>query len=375
MFIMIMVSSCADDANEIEIREDGKIHVNVGAEMENTVEMTTRTASGYDDFSGDDYNGWTMGVIAHTTVTSNGSDTDIIDNGSATYSYSGSTGSWASALWLGPADYNFYSYMPSSLNAKLDDTNRKHMVISDLAPFGTTDVLACVGSAPAKTTIADGNYKVTISTDSEFDNKVIFRMNHLLAKLKLNFQLPEGKYDDLRKIEITNVTLGSDIENSKNYTATCDYSGAMTCSFTPAAAYSNETASVSFAYNGTNGTSLSDNKQKVLTLPAENNAAVLYDFDASNGEIFVIPDVINKNNKHLKLTITYNIFTKDSTTDEYVETRHQVTATNSSLVVYKKDGVATDIEAAKVYTLTVKVIPTYLYVLADVDQSNSIVLK
>ena len=366
LLMIFMVSSCGNDPDEIEIREDGKIHVNVGVEMENTIEMTTRAQDGYSSFGGADYNGWSMGIIAYTK---NG-DKDIKDQGSATYSYSGSEGSWASDLWLGPATYSLYAYSPSDLTADIDVTDgKKNLVLSDIAPFGTKDILASIATAKSGETLEDGKHNAVISPGS---NTVRFRMNHLLSKLKIQFQLPAGKYDDLRKIEITKVTLGSDIEKSKNYNIICDYSGAMAYTFEAAAANASEKASVDFVYAGSGESILGG---KALTLSATSPGPSLYDFDNSKGEIYVIPDVINNNNMHLKMTITYNVFTKDSDTDKYVETRHQVTATNNSIVVYKNNGAVGTIEASKYYTLTVKIVPSYLYVLADDDQSSSIVLQ
>lgn len=367
MAAILMATSCSNDADEVEIREDGKVHVNVGVEMENTVEVTTRATAGYEDFTGEIYNGWVMGVLANT----NG----VTDMGTATYSWSGSEGTWASDLWLGPSAYSFYAYIPYDKDASVgleDASSQPKLVFKGRSPFVTKDLLVSVGANNKDQSVSTGSYTATVSQTGT--NQVNFRMNHILAKLVLKFQLPTDNqyYDNLRKIEITSVTLGSDVDNSRSYDITCDYSSTMTCSYAPAAANANEKASLTLAYDG-KGTSILGGK--ALTLSSTTPGPLLYDFDGSNGEFFVIPDVVNKNDKHLKLTITYNIFTKDSTTGDYVETRHQVTATNSSLVVCRDNGTEKNIEAAKSYVLTVKVVPRYLYMLADIDQSNSIVLN
>lgn len=371
LFAILMVSSCSDNITEIEVR-DGKYRVNVGVESDVTVEVATRVSAGYEEFGGEQYNGWVMGVVAN----SNG----VTDKGTATYTYSNSAGKWSSDLWLGPADYDFYSYIPyendaASVDLVTTGTNPQ-LIFKSQPAFSKKDLLVSVGASNKGQTVNSGSYSAAVSQTG--DNQVDFRMNHLLAKLKLQFQLPDGKYDGLRKIEITSVTLGSDVDKSRNYNITCNYiAGGTTIGYAPAAANANEKASLALAYKGT-GTSILGGDAKALTLSASTPGPLVYEYEEGNGGIvYVVPDVVNQNGKKIKMTITYNVFTKDSTTDEYVETRHQVTATNSSLVVCKSGtpAVATNIEAAKVYTLTVRVIPSYLYMLADVDQSNSIVLQ
>lgn len=353
--MIFMVSGCSNDPDEIEIREDGKVRVNVGVEANNIVEVVTRASSDYSALTAN-YDGWTMGIYAVGNNTT--------EQGSATYSYSGSTGSWTSNLWVKPNyTYDFYAYMPQSSEATVS-LNQNKLVFLRQSPFAETDLLV-------SNQIVTKEILPSSTSSTNEANTISLKMNHLLSKLKIQFQLPDGKYDDLRKIEITKVTLGSDIEKSKNYNIICDYSGAMACTFEAAAANASEKASVDFVYAGSGESILGG---KALTLSATSPGPTLYDFN-STGDIYIIPDVINNNNMHLKMTITYNVFTKDSDTENYVETRHQVSATNSNLVVYKNNGAVGTIEASKVYTLTVKIVPSYLYVLADDDQSSSIVLQ
>lgn len=367
LFAILMVSSCNDDTDELEVREDGKVHVGVGVNMANTVEVTTRAAEGYQDFGGSIYNGWTMGVYAIGT--------SVIEQGSATYTWTSETiKGWSSDLWMSPATYSFYSYIPYNNEATsvkmITENSQAKLSISGQPAFGKTDLLASV-AAGTESTLTDGSFAAAVS-DSK-STTVNFRMNHLLSKLNLKFALPTDvqKYDDLRRIEIKSVTLSSDLASSKSFNISFDYKGARTPVFTAAATNQSDKAKITLDYS----TKDADGKAVTsLMLSQETPGPSIYYFDEGKSDLYIVPNIVNQNGQKLSLSITYNVYTKNKEGDAYVLTRENATATNNNIVVYKNNG-AKDVEAGKYYTITVNVVPSYLYMLADIDQSSSIVLQ
>jgi len=367
VFLAILaVSSCSNDADEVEIRADGKVRVGVGVNMANTVEVTTRAAEGYSDFGGSTYNGWTMGVFA---VNNEG-----IESGSASYLWDDGFGSWYSDLWVKEASYDFYSYIPYSNEAKsvemITENSQAKLMITEQPAFSKKDLLASV-AAGTGSTLTDGSFTAEVSGTTA--THVYFRMNHLLAKLRLQFQLPTVNhlYDDLRRIEIKSVTLSSSVNQSKTYNISFDYKGSRTPVYTASATADKAVITLDYSQKVDENTTLT-----TLSLPSDDSQPALFCFDGDQTDIFLVPDIVNKNNQTLSLTIKYNVYTKNQENGEYVLTRENATATNNSIVVYKDDGIASaDIEAGKAYTVNIKIIPSYLYVLADIDQSSSIVLQ
>jgi len=358
LLLTMVASSCSEDAIEPKVL-DGKYRVSIGTELQGTVEQTTRAAvDTYSSFSGATYNGWKMGVLAATDV--------VLEEGSAEYKYSGSSGSWDSKVYLAPNyTYTMVSYIPKDVQAAVSFKDKK-LTFSNLNPFLEEDLLVSVGTVKGTGPVVTGAHAVDIQPKQ---NEIFFRMDHLTARLNVKFLLASEGYDALRRIEITKVTLGSALEKSKSFNVTCNYNTTSgnrpAVSYQPAAANASEVASYDMQYTGEE-TSIDGSGNKVLVLSKD-------EAKGFGKEMYILPGSLNDN--QMQMTITYNVYHKESTTDDWVLTRKDATAINSHLALSKEGTTAKAIEAAHIYNLTVKVIPSYLYVLADRDQSSSIVLQ
>lgn len=347
MAVALLMAACAED-NPLEVRPDGKVRVNVGCESQTEVQVGTR--AGYTTFGGADYNGVQLGVIAWLTGTQD------YDQGFATYSYSYSNGSgnWTSNVYLAKQTYNVYGYMPHNgeANSILPDLGNEAtpstfaMKWTGQPTFATKPVLASVGSARSTaSSVTDGSFEVDVDQVGQ-EEKINFRMNHLLAKLNLQFYLPEP-YADKRQIKVTQVTLSGGQGVADRYDITCSYAanGALTTTYTPMQGAS--TSGNTYPYKDVAGLLLKTAKQLF-------------------GTYYFVPDAVNRSSSNLMtLTVTYNVYDKNG-----ILTREHQTATNARIALHKVNNVAQATQVAHAYTVSVQVVPSYLYVLSDGDMQN-----
>lgn len=348
MAVALLMAACAED-NLQEVRPDGKVRVDVGCESQTEVQVGTRAADGYTTFGGADYDGVQLGVIAWQK------NTQKYDQGFATYSYSNGAGKWTSNVYLAKQTYNVYGYMPhngeaNSIKPDLgSEANPSTFAMkwTGQPTFATMPVLASVGSARSTDSVTDGSFRVDVDQVGQ-EEKINFRMNHLLAKLTLQFYLPKP-YADKRKIEVTQVTLGGAQGVANRYDITCSYdaSGALTTTYAPmqgAPATGNNYPYT--AGNAADGLFLTNREQLF-------------------GTYYFVPDAVNRSSNLMTLTVTYNVYDQNDKL-----TREHQTATNARIALHKVNNVAQATQVAHAYTVSVQVVPSYLYVLSDGDMQN-----
>lgn len=349
MAVALLMAACAED-NPLDVRPDGKVRVDVGCESQTEVQVGTRAAAdGYTEFGGADYNGVQLGVIAWQK------NTQKYDQGFATYSYSNGAGKWTSNVYLAKQTYNVYGYMPhngeaNSIKPDLGSEANFAMKWTGQPTFATKPVLASVGAAKSSSSsssVANGSFEVDVDQVGQ-EEKINFRMNHLLAKLNLWFYLPEP-YADKRQIKVTQVTLsgGQGVPNQYDITCSYDDNGALTTTYTPmqGAPATGNTYPYT-AENAADGLLLTTDKQLF-------------------GTYYFVPDAVNRSSNLMTLTVTYNVYDKKDNL-----TREHQTATNARIALHKVNNVAQATQVAHEYTANVKVVPSYLYVLSDGDMQN-----
>lgn len=346
MAVGLLMAACAED-NPLEVRPDGKVRVDVGCESQTEVQVGTRAAAdGYTEFGGADYNGVQLGVIAWQK------NTQKYDQGFATYSYSNGAGKWTSNVYLAKQTYNVYGYMPhngeaNSIKPDLgSEANPSTFAMkwTGQPTFATKPVLASVGSARSiASSVTDGSFSVDVDQVGQ-EEKINFRMNHLLAKLNLQFYLPKP-YADKRQIKVTQVTLSGGQGVADRYDITCSYDakGALTTTYT--AMQGASTSGNTYPYKNVDGLLLTTARQQF-------------------GTYYFVPDAVNRSNL-MTLTVTYNVYDKSGNL-----TREHQTATNAKIALHKVNNVAQATQVAHEYTANVKVVPSYLYVLSDGDMQN-----
>lgn len=346
MAVALLMAACAED-NPLEVRPDGKVRVDVGCESQTEVQVGTRAADGYTMFGGADYDGVQLGVIAWQK------NTQKYDQGFATYSYSNGAGKWTSNVYLAKQKYNVYGYMPhngeaNSIKPDLgSEANPSTFAMkwTGQPTFATKPVLASVGSARSTaSSVTDGSFSVDVDKVGQ-EEKINFRMNHLLAKLNLQFYLPEP-YADKRQIKVTQVTLSGGLGVADRYDITCSYdaNGALTTTYAPMQGAS--TSGNTYPYKDPDGLLLTTDKQLF-------------------GTYYFVPDAVNRSSNLMTLTVTYNVYDKSG----HLTREHQ-TATNAKIALHKVNNVAQATQVAHEYTANVKVVPSYLYVLSDGDMQN-----
>lgn len=349
MAVALLMAACAED-NPLEVRPDGKVRVNVGCESQTEVQVGTRAADAYTPFGGPDYDSVQLGVIAWQK------NTLKYDQGFATYSYSYSNGAgkWTSNVYLAKQKYNVYGYMPHNgeANSILPDLGNEAtpstfaMKWTGQPTFATMPVMASVGAAKSNgssSSVADGSFEVDVDLVGQ-EEKINFRMNHLLAKLNLQFYLPKP-YADKRQIKVTRVTLSGGQGVADRYDITCSYAanGALTTTYMPMQGAS--TSGNTYPYKDSDGLLLKTAKQLF-------------------GTYYFVPDAVNRSNL-MTLTVTYNVYDQSGNL-----TREHQTATNAKIALHKVNNVAQATQVAHEYTANVKVVPSYLYVLSDGDMQN-----
>lgn len=348
MAVALLMAACAED-NLQEVRPDGKVRVDVGCESQTEVQVGTRAADGYTTFGGADYDGVQLGVIAWQK------NTQKYDQGFATYSYSNGAGKWTSNVYLAKQTYNVYGYMPhngeaNSIKPDLgSEANPSTFAMkwTGQPTFATKPVLASVGAAKSNgssSSVADGSFEVDVDQVGK-EEKINFRMNHLLAKLNLQFYLPKP-YADKRKIKVTQVTLSGGQSVANRYDITCSYdaNGALTTTYAPMQGAS--TSGNTYPYKNVDGLPLTTGKQLF-------------------GTYYFVPDAVNCSSNLMTLTVTYNVYDKNDNL-----TREHQTATNARIALHKVNNVAQATQVAHAYTVSVQVVPSYLYVLSDGDMQN-----
>ena len=305
---------------------DGPCKVRFVAEVQDEVSVT-RATEGYTSFTpSSDFN---AGLYVSYGATAQ------------PYTMSWDDNSKLSAnLWLETGNYGFYGYAPQQYGASFDNTN-KTLTIRDIPGLSDKDMLVI---KPCSTNIAPDDI-------SSGKKTVSLQMDHLMAKITPYFYI-NSEYNKLRDIHIKSVTFSLDVEDAKTFEANVVYkSYETTWSYKTA----NQTQSVALY-------SAPSDPISFLTTSSSSTVAQPY------GQCYIVPSQNGQDITNLKMTVTYDVYDKQQQL-----VRSNETATNK--VVVKVGGTAqTTLEAGKNYKLNIQIIPTYLYVLSDNDESSVLVI-
>lgn len=286
-----------------------------------------------------------------------------------TASYNGT--SWSTACRLEPGVYDFYSYLPQSIEnegmtvAFDKSTDPVTITFSGVPVVSDTDILLSASTPSGESGHGDAGTDAVVNPyDQKIDNSdgqiVTFRMDHVLAKLSFSFSNPTGKaFTDLRQIVIREVRVHTywaplwTIVCSMNKTAPVSYE------------YTDDWGASPVIHSIRNTTDVTMGGTTVQGYLVEQKA---YSESASEvfGSCYVVPQP-SGNSIHIKAI--YDVY------DQYgVLIRDNEQVINSALVVVPETspGVYAPIEAGKEYKVDVKIIPDYLFVLGDDDAGNSL---
>lgn len=277
-----------------------------------------------------------------------------------TASYNGTDWSTNCHLEANSNPYDFYSYMPGSIATNHPDVTATLASATDPATITFSNIHAVIGedliiseaTTSGNAATADNPYDQIIT--SAEGQSVTFRMQHVLAKLSFSFSNPEGKsFSDMRKIVVKKVQVVPPTSNNK-YNVTC------TMNKTDSIKYNWETASHDvtpdyFAIiNSTESTIAGTNIEGYLV---EQEATKPF------GSCYLVPF----DGGTIKIRAFYDVYAHDGSLirENQISVNNNLKITNST----KK------VEAAKEYKINVKIIPDYLYMLADIDAGTSLEIK
>lgn len=259
---------------------------------------------------------------------------------------------WHSAMRLDPnpngaeEPYLFFAYMPRRDNARFN-TATNTLTLPAIKALGDEDILVSAGIDSPATGTAYG--RVVTATQ----NSVVFLMDHILCKLRLHFSLPQP-YADLRRIEVLSVSLETPVPTG-TYSVRVPFNtvsgGLNSLTWTP---NNDANERYSMRYLGDESTLRTDDADEVLALQLETSRKLF-------GQCYVAADAA-KNTTPLKMTVVYNVYDQ---TGQLV--RENQVSVNNSLRISGNTG---NPQPGRCYDLTVKVVPSYLYVLSDNDQTN-----
>ena len=249
------------------------------------------------------------------------------------------------------ADYQIFGFLPSNANALSDGTNGASNVtvnsntkiatltIDSLAPLSTADVCVVIGVkgklAPNEKVVA-GSFKYHAPENTEEGFGVSLLVDHLFAAMDFSFSV-DAAYDAIRTIKLKNVVMKSTSAKKLKAVITLQMNNSGTNPITNVAFTPSETAAqkdiVLYQSEDESGTAL-----KVLT-PLE----FMGFYGADLGST-------------LSIESTYDIYDKDGKLID----KDRKAVNNLATVL-------SEITRGKKVNVSIKVIPTYLYVLSDSD--------
>lgn len=245
-------------------------------------------------------------------------------------------------LWLETGDYGFYGYAPQTVGAEFVNTN-KTLTIPNIPGLSNTDFLVI------------NPCSATVTSEDLLRGKraVSLQMDHLMAKITPYFYI-NSEYNKLRDIHIKNVTFS--LENRKTFQANVVYNDNDMSYLT--SWQTNENLNEKTVELFTDNS----NTKTFLTTSSSSTVAQPY------GQCYIVPSQNGQDITNLKMTVKYDVYDKQQQL-----VRKDATATNK--VVVKVGGTTkTQLEAGNNYKLNIQIIPTYLYVLSDNDESSVLVI-
>lgn len=230
-------------------------------------------------------------------------------------------------LWLETGNYGFYGYAPQTDGALFDNSTKK-LSIPYIPGLSNTDLMVI------------NPRSATVTSEDLLSGKktVSLQMDHLMAKITPCFYLNET-YAAMRDIKITKVEFSLSV--AATYTANVDYdASSYTTTWEPGATTNTSVT----AFSNTDGTN---------NLPtAKTNALAV-------GHCYIVP---TQSTATLKMKVTYDVYDKKGVKTRTGEAENSIKKLPASL------------EAGKNYLLNIQIIPTYLYVLSDNDESSVLVI-
>jgi hypothetical protein len=246
-------------------------------------------------------------------------------------------------LWLETGNYGFYGYAPQQNGAEFVNTN-KTLTIPNIPGLSNTDFLVI------------NPCSATVTSEDLLRRKraVSLQMEHLMAKITPYFYI-NSTYNNLRYIHIKSVKFS--LEDSKTFQANVSYTTSP---------YVTEWSIV----NANQTQSVNTQSVDLYSAPSDTKIFLTTSSTGaqSYGQCYIVPSQNGQDITNLKMTVTYDVYDKKQQL-----VRSNETATNK--VVVKVGGTAqTTLEAGKNYKLNIQIIPTYLYVLSDNDESSVLVI-
>ena len=319
-FMLIMV------ACQQELVFDGPCEVRFVAEVQNEVNVT-RATDGYTalPYSAD----FNAGLYVSYGATAQPYTMSWVNNSKL-----------SANLWLETGDYKFYGYAPQQDGASFDNTN-KTLTIRNIPGLSDKDMLV-INPCSATVTSAELGGTKTVS----------LQMDHLMAKITPYFYI-NSTYNNLREIEIKSVKFT--LEDSKTFQANVTYNdNNLSYTTTWEASVSTSVQEIPL---------FKDNSNTINFLTTSSTGAQSY------GQCYIVPSQNGQDITNLKMTVTYDVYDK-----KQQRVRENETATNK-VVVKVNSTTKTKLEAGKNYKLNIQIIPTYLYVLSDNDESSVLVIS
>lgn len=329
----------------------GSLRINAFAYERPTV---TRAADGYMDFQ-NVYNATPETPATMVFWVCMGT-TYKVEN---TASYNGTDWSTNCHLEGNTKPYDFYSYMPGSIVTNHPDVTASLTSTTDPATITFSNIPAVIGEdlIISEATTSGGN---AATADNPYDQKitseegqsVTFRMQHVLAKLSLSFSNPAGKsFSDMRKIVVREVQV---------LPATSSYRYNVTCTM-------NKTAAIKYDWEpGDNVTpdyfAIINSTESTIAGTSVEGYLVEQEATKPFGSCYLVPFT----GETIKIRAIYDVYAHDGSLirENEISVNNNLKITNSTAV-----------DAAKEYKINVKIIPDYLYMLADVDAGTSLEIK
>ncbi len=330
----------------------GSLRINAFAYERPTV---TRAADGYMDFQ-NVYNATPETPATMVFWVCMGT-TYKVEN---TASYNGTDWSTNCHLEANSNPYDFYSYMPGSIVTNHPDVTASLTSTTDPATITFSNIPAVIGEdlIISEATTSGGN---AATADNPYDQRitsaegqsVTFRMQHVLAKLSLSFSNPAGKsFSDMRKIVVREVQV---------LPATSSYRYNVTCTM-------NKTDSITYDWKTADPVTpdyfaiTNDKECNIAEGKTANGYLVKTEATEPFGSCYLVPFT----GETIKIRAIYDVYAHDGSLirENEISVNNNLKITNSTAV-----------DAAKEYKINVKIIPDYLYMLADVDAGTSLEIK
>ena len=342
----LIITACSNDEKDNGM---GSLRVSAFAYERPTV---TRAADGYMDFQN----------IYNATATTPASMVYWVCLGNSfnkegRAQYDGEQWTTSCNLEANSTPYDFYSYMPESILSDYQITTTLNSAISP-ATMTFAGVPAVIREdLIISEAVTSGN---AATTDNPYDQiitdaagqAVTFRMQHVLAKLSFSFSNPEGKsFSDMRKIVVREVQVLTPTSSNKyNVTCTMNKASAITYDWEP----------------GDNVTpdyfAITNHKESMIAGSSVEGYLVEQEATKPFGSCYLVPFT----GETIKIRAIYDVYAHDGSLirENEISVNNNLKITNS-----------TTVDAAKEYKINVKIIPDYLYMLADIDAGTSLEIK